>query len=88
MAVFSFAGLSVGPDGIALDPKLPPRWLSLAFRVRGRRRMLNVRIEQARTRIEATLDAGEPMIVFIGGEPYELRRGRAVHETFEAASLT
>lgn len=88
MAVFGFAGLSVNADGIALDPHLPAGWLSLAFSVQWRRRMLKIRVEQARTRIEATLEAGEPMTIFIGGEPYELRRGSPVHESFEAARVT
>ena len=50
--------------------------------------MLKVRVEQARTRIEATLQAGDAMTIFIGGEPYELRRGNPVHESVEAACVT
>ena len=88
MAVSGFAGLSVRANGIALDPHLTSGWLSLAFSAQSRRRMLKVRVEQARTRIEATLQAGDAMTIFIGGEPYELRRGNPVHESVEAACVT
>jgi trehalose/maltose hydrolase-like predicted phosphorylase len=75
MAVFGFAGLSVRDDGIAIDPHLPASWLSLAFSVQWRHRHLKIRIEQVRTLIEATLESGETMTIFIGGAPYELRPG-------------
>ncbi|WP_131116455.1 glycoside hydrolase family 65 protein [Lichenihabitans psoromatis] len=88
MAVFGFAGLSVRRDGIALDPKLPRGWTSLAFSVQWRRRTLKVRVEQAKTLIEATLEAGEPMTIFIGGEPYELRRGIPLEIDVESRSVT
>jgi kojibiose phosphorylase len=35
-AVFGFAGLSFGEDGPRLDPKLPPAWRQLSFRIRWR----------------------------------------------------
>jgi kojibiose phosphorylase len=35
-AVFGFAGLRLGDDGPQLDPKLPPGWRELAFRIRWR----------------------------------------------------
>jgi kojibiose phosphorylase len=35
-AVFGFAGLSLGDDGPRLDPKLPPGWRDLSFRIRWR----------------------------------------------------
>ena len=88
MTFFGFAGLSVRADGIALDPHLPSGWLRLVFRVQWHRRVLKVRVEQARTRIQATLETGEPMTIFIGGEPHELRRGSPVRASFEAKSFT
>jgi kojibiose phosphorylase len=35
-AVFGFAGLTLGDDGPRLDPKLPPAWRELSFRIRWR----------------------------------------------------
>jgi beta-phosphoglucomutase family hydrolase len=35
-AVFGYAGLSLGDDGPQLDPKLPPGWSELSFRIRWR----------------------------------------------------
>ncbi len=35
-AVFGFAGLRLGEDGPRLDPKLPPGWDELSFRIRWR----------------------------------------------------
>jgi trehalose/maltose hydrolase-like predicted phosphorylase len=73
-AVFGFAGLSMHSDGIAFDPQLPASWRSLGFRLQWRSRRLKVRIEQAKQILEATLEAGEPMALFVSGERHELRR--------------
>ena len=35
-AVFGFGGLSLGDDGPRLDPRLPPAWRELSFRIRWR----------------------------------------------------
>ena len=35
-AVFGFAGLRLSEDGPQLDPKLPPAWRELSFRIRWR----------------------------------------------------
>ncbi len=35
-AVFGFAGLTLGDDGPQLDPRLPPAWRELSFRIRWR----------------------------------------------------
>jgi trehalose/maltose hydrolase-like predicted phosphorylase len=75
MAVFGFAGLSLTPDGPALDPRLPPSWSSLGFRFQWRGRSLKIRIGQAVRGIDATLEAGEPLTLFIRGQPFELRGG-------------
>jgi trehalose/maltose hydrolase-like predicted phosphorylase len=75
MAVFGFAGLSIRDDGISLDPQMPAGWLCLSFSFQWRRRHLKVRIEQAKALIDATLESGEPMAVFVGGQRYELRQG-------------
>jgi kojibiose phosphorylase len=35
-AVFGFAGLRLDEDGPRLDPRLPPEWQELSFRIRWR----------------------------------------------------
>ncbi len=69
LAVFGFGGLSFGDDGIAIDPRLPVGWGSLAFRVQWRGRRLRFSIDRAEQTVEATLEAGEPMTLTMCGEP-------------------
>jgi trehalose/maltose hydrolase-like predicted phosphorylase len=76
LAVFGFAGLSLRDDGIAIDPVLPMAWQSLSFSVQWRQRRLKISIN--RQMIEATLEAGDPMVVAISGDPHEVRRGDAL----------
>jgi trehalose/maltose hydrolase-like predicted phosphorylase len=79
IAVFGFGGVSLRRDGIAIDPHLPAQWRSLVFCIqwRGRRLKIRIRSGQAGTQpIEATLEAGELMTLFVGGEPRELRQGQ------------
>jgi trehalose/maltose hydrolase-like predicted phosphorylase len=71
--VFGFAGLSLQSDGIAVNPQLPANWRSLAFSVQWRGRSLKIRIDQDKQRLEAMLEAGEPMTLVICGEPHDLR---------------
>jgi trehalose/maltose hydrolase-like predicted phosphorylase len=78
MAVFGFAGLSLHGDGLALDPKLPPDWRSLGFGIQWRGRPLKIKIVPGEQLVEATLEAGEPMRLVVGGEPHELRRDRTL----------
>ena len=88
MAVFGFAGLSVRDDGIAIDPQLPASWLSVAFSVQWHRREVRIRITQARMLIKATLETGEPMTIFVCGEPYELRRGTPLKINAEGRNVS
>ena len=75
-AVLGFAGVSLRPDGIAIDPHLPAQWRSLAFAVQWRGRHLTIRIEQNPRSIDATLESGEEMILAVRGEAHDLRRGQ------------
>ncbi len=79
MTVLGFAGLSIGADGVAIDPKLPASWRNLAFSVQWRSRQLRIRIAQAEQSLDATLEAGEPMTLFVSGKAYTLRRDGALH---------
>ena len=80
MAVMGFAGLSLQGDAVGLNPHLPAGWQSLAFSVQWRGRRLKIRIGGGGQIHEATLEAGEPMTIVVGGEAHELRRdsGRSV----------
>jgi trehalose/maltose hydrolase-like predicted phosphorylase len=57
---------------MAIDPRLPPGWDSLAFRVQWRGRRLRLSIDQGKQAVEATLEEGEPMTLTIGGERRQL----------------
>ena len=71
-AVFGFAGLSLRCEVLALEPRLPKTWLRLAFSLQWRGRHLHIRITQVGDEVEVTLEAGEPMSLFIRGETYRL----------------
>jgi trehalose/maltose hydrolase-like predicted phosphorylase len=72
LTVMGCAGLALRSDGIAIDPQLPEAWHSVDFRVQWRGRHLKIRIDQTSRRIDAILEAGEPMSVFVGGKPNRL----------------
>ena len=78
MAVFGFAGVSLQNDSVAIDPKLPTNWHSLGFRLQWRGRHLKISIDQTEQRLEATLEAGEPMTLVVSNEPQELCHGQAL----------
>jgi trehalose/maltose hydrolase-like predicted phosphorylase len=71
--VLGFAGLDLMGDTLSIDPKLPPQWRTLAFRVRWRGRSVAVRI--ADKSVEATLTEGEAMQMRIAGATRELTAG-------------
>ena len=73
-AVFGFAGLSLQGDGIGFDPKLPASWRTLEFGIQWRGRRLRVRIDRAEQLLQATLEAGESMALFVNGSRHEVRR--------------
>jgi trehalose/maltose hydrolase-like predicted phosphorylase len=74
LAVFGFAGLSVRDDGLALEPRLPQGWQSLAFRVQWRGRSVHFSINHGTNVAAATLETGDPMIVVLGGERREIHK--------------
>jgi trehalose/maltose hydrolase-like predicted phosphorylase len=78
-AVFGFAGLSLTADGPALDPRLPPGWPSLGFSFQWRGRSLKIRIRQAERGIDATLERGQAMTLFINGQAHKLQGGQTLH---------
>ncbi|KQQ21384.1 kojibiose phosphorylase [Methylobacterium sp. Leaf123] len=70
MAIFGFAGLSLGADGLAFDPRLPASWHGLDFRIRWRGRELAVAVDGKNRELRVTLDRGDPMTVFAGGAAF------------------
>jgi trehalose/maltose hydrolase-like predicted phosphorylase len=68
--VLGFGGLDISGDTLAINPKLPPRWRSLAYQAcfQGRR----VAIRVAAGKATATLVEGEAMEVRIGGTAHML----------------
>jgi trehalose/maltose hydrolase-like predicted phosphorylase len=82
-AVLGFAGLSLQNDGIAFAPQLPASWRSLGFGIEWRGRRLKIRIDAANRVLEATLEAGNAMMLSVGGQQHEVRRDQAAVCPFE-----
>jgi trehalose/maltose hydrolase-like predicted phosphorylase len=77
-ALFGLAGLSLRADAVALDPRLPPSWRSLGFRVHWRGRLVKVHIEPGSSLLAATLEAGEPMALVVSEQRHALRPGETL----------
>ena len=60
-------------DMPGIDPRLPPEWRSLAFRVRWRGRSVAIRV--AGRRAQATLTQGEEMEMRIADATHKLTPG-------------
>jgi trehalose/maltose hydrolase-like predicted phosphorylase len=65
--VFGFGGLSLGSNRVRLDPRLPPSWRRLAFRIRWRRRQLRFEIVREPSRVSVSLEGGRPLRVEVHG---------------------
>jgi trehalose/maltose hydrolase-like predicted phosphorylase len=72
LSVLGLAGLSLRSDGISIDPHLPTGWDSVAFSFQWLSRRVKISIDRAERRLIATLEAGEPMTLFVGGKPNHL----------------
>lgn len=77
-AVFGFAGLWLHNDGIGFNPKLPASWTALKFGIAWRGRRLRISIDGAEQLFHATLEAGDPMAVFVKDWRQEVRCGQAM----------
>lgn len=71
-----FAGLDLTGDTLGINPKLPPEWRSLSFRVHWRGRSVAIRI--AGRSVEATLEKGEEMEIRIATAKHKLAAGASV----------
>ncbi len=74
--VLGFGGVDLGGETLGIDPRLPPQWQSLSFRVCWRGRTVAVRIS-GRT-VEAELMVGEPMAIVLAGTTRHLLPGAVV----------
>jgi trehalose/maltose hydrolase-like predicted phosphorylase len=77
-AIFGFAGLSLRSDGIAFNPKLPASWRTLKFGIEWRSRRLRIGIDGAEQLFHATMEAGDPIAVFVNDRRQELGRDGAM----------
>ena len=71
--ILGFAGLDLMGDVLGIDPKLPPEWRSLSFRVCWRGRTVAVRI--AERTVEAKLVQGEEMEMRIAADTRRVTAG-------------
>jgi trehalose/maltose hydrolase-like predicted phosphorylase len=71
--MLGFAGLDLMADTLAIDPKLPPQWRSVSFRVRWRGRSVAIRIAAAT--VQATLVEGEAMEIRVAAATRKLTPG-------------
>jgi trehalose/maltose hydrolase-like predicted phosphorylase len=71
--VLGFAGLDLKGDTLGVDPRLPPQWRSLSFRVCWRGRSVAIGISG--NTVQATLVEGEGMEMRIGATAAKLAAG-------------
>ena len=71
--ILGFAGLDLMGDTLAIDPKMPPQWRSLSFRVRWRGRSVAIRV--AGSTVQVTQTNGEAMEMRIAGATRQLTAG-------------
>jgi trehalose/maltose hydrolase-like predicted phosphorylase len=68
--ILGFAGLHLTGDRLGIDPRLPPQWRSLSFRVRWRGRSVAIRI--AGSTVHASLAEGEAIEIRIAAATRKL----------------
>jgi trehalose/maltose hydrolase-like predicted phosphorylase len=81
-AILGFAGLDLRGDTLGIDPRLPPQWRSLSFRVCWRGRSVALRI--AGSTVQATLVDGEAMEIRIAATTRKLTAGAPVQASVQA----
>jgi trehalose/maltose hydrolase-like predicted phosphorylase len=65
-----FAGADLSGDAPSIDPKLPPQWSGLSFKICWRGRTVAIRLNKASAEVEL-LD-GKPMKIQVSGTTYKL----------------
>jgi trehalose/maltose hydrolase-like predicted phosphorylase len=74
--VFGFGGVDLSGETLGIDPRLPPQWRALSFRVCWRGRCVALRVTAGN--VEATLVAGEVIEIRIAGAIRRLAPGTTV----------
>ena len=69
--VYGFGGLRVQNDKLSFNPIIPEQWKAYTFKVRFRNRLLSVKVSNQN--IEFLLLEGEPLLLLINGNEFELR---------------
>src|SRR5499427_1615120 len=80
--ILGFAGLDLKGETLGVDPRLPPQWHSLSFRVCWRGRSVPIRI--AGRTVQATLVDGEAMEIRIAATTRKLTAGAPVQPSMQA----
>jgi trehalose/maltose hydrolase-like predicted phosphorylase len=84
--IFGFAGVRWMEDGLKFDPRLPPAWSVVSFRVQWRGRVVEVCFDHAAQRLSATLVEGEALRLYLGGQVHTLEPGGAWDATWEESA--
>ena len=78
--ILGFAGLDLKGELLGIDPRLPPQWRSLSFRVCWRGRSVAIRVEAGGANV--TLVAGEPMDMRVADTKLRLMPRETQHAPF------
>jgi trehalose/maltose hydrolase-like predicted phosphorylase/beta-phosphoglucomutase-like phosphatase (HAD superfamily) len=81
--VLGFGGLDLTVDVPSFDPQLPDRWRGLSLRACWRGRTLALRAADGKA--AATLEAGEPMQIWLAGTLRDLATGETAEEPLRSA---
>jgi trehalose/maltose hydrolase-like predicted phosphorylase len=81
-AMLGFAGLDLRGDTLGIDPRLPPQWRSLSFRVCWRGRSVAIRV--AGRSVQATLVEGKAMEIRIAATTRKLTAGAPIQVSVQA----
>jgi trehalose/maltose hydrolase-like predicted phosphorylase len=71
--MLGFGGVDLMGDTLEINPKVPPQWRSLSFRLCWKGRVVAIRI--AGSTLQATLVQGEAMDMRIAGATHKLTAG-------------
>jgi kojibiose phosphorylase len=78
VAVQGFAGLRTGPERIVLNPALPKKWESLAFRFQWQAQWFTVRVTPEETTVTADAANTKSVSFVISGKATQLAPGRTL----------
>jgi trehalose/maltose hydrolase-like predicted phosphorylase len=74
-AVRGYGGLGLAPDGLRIEPHLPAGRQGLEFAAQWHGRRVRVAVRREPQPVNAVLERGRPMCLYLGGRAYRLRQG-------------